>query len=126
MGPDSRTPPTHCFATAVAHLAGVGRRAVLVHPARLPMPTMCRRILGSNRGRPPMMKITTLGLGAAVALGAAPAMAGPGGGGGGFHGGGGGFHGGWFHGGGFHGGGFHGGGFHGGGFGFRGGFRGGC
>ena len=54
-----------------------------------------------------MMKITTLTLSVAVALGAAPAMAG--------------------HGGGFHGGGFHGGfGFHGGGFGFRGGFRGPC
>ena len=60
-----------------------------------------------------MMKITTLALGVAVALGTAPAMAGHGGGGGGFHGGGGGFHGGGF-------------GFRGGGFGFRGGFRGGC
>ena len=68
------------------------------------------------------MKITTLALSVAVALGATPAMAGRGGGGGGFHGGGGGFHGGGFHGGGFHGG-F---GFHGGGFGFRGGFRGPC
>ena len=43
-----------------------------------------------------MVKITTLALGVAVALGSAPAMAGRGGGGGGFHGGGGGFHGGGF------------------------------
>jgi hypothetical protein len=52
MAPGSRKPPTHCVGTsptAVAHLAGVGRSAVLVHPARSPMPKIYQRTSGSNK-----------------------------------------------------------------------------